>query len=102
MGDFLASNDWQWRLLRTIAQGVLGVVIANLAGALYGFLDGSVELGSALVPHASPSFHEDGIQADASWNPGPLASAVDFASETVRIRYEAAVKRVAQYVGHQA
>ena len=30
MSEFLASNDWQWRLLRTIAQGVLGVVIANL------------------------------------------------------------------------
>ena len=26
----MASNDWQWRLLRTIVQGVLGVVIANL------------------------------------------------------------------------
>ena len=30
MNEFLASNDWQWRLLRTIAQGVLGVIIANL------------------------------------------------------------------------
>ena len=30
MNEFLASNDWQWRLLRTVAQGVLGVVIANL------------------------------------------------------------------------
>lgn len=30
MNEFLASNDWQWRLLRTIVQGVLGVVIANL------------------------------------------------------------------------
>ena len=30
MNDFLASNDWQWRLVRTIVQGVLGVVIANL------------------------------------------------------------------------
>ena len=29
MSEFLASNDWQWRLLRTIVQGVLGVVIAN-------------------------------------------------------------------------
>ena len=23
MNDFLTSNEWQWRLLRTIAQGVL-------------------------------------------------------------------------------
>mgnify|MGYP000417831575 CR=1 FL=1 len=30
MNEFLASNEWQWRLLRTVAQGVLGVVIANL------------------------------------------------------------------------
>lgn len=30
MSEFLASSDWQWRLLRTIVQGVLGVVIANL------------------------------------------------------------------------
>ena len=30
MTDFLTSNEWQWRLLRTIAQGVLGVVIANV------------------------------------------------------------------------
>ena len=30
MTRFLNSNDWQWRLLRTIAQGVLGVVVANI------------------------------------------------------------------------
>ena len=30
MDKFLTSNDWQYRLLRTIIQGVLGVVIANL------------------------------------------------------------------------
>ena len=30
MSGFLASNEWQWRLLRTIVQGVLGVVIANI------------------------------------------------------------------------
>ena len=30
MNQFLASNEWQWRLLRTIVQGVLGVVVANL------------------------------------------------------------------------
>lgn len=27
---FLSSNDAQFRLLRTIAQGILGVVVANL------------------------------------------------------------------------
>ena len=30
MSKFLNSNEWQWRLVRTIAQGVLGVVVANL------------------------------------------------------------------------
>ena len=30
MGDFLNSNEWQWRLARTIVQGVLGVIVANL------------------------------------------------------------------------
>ena len=30
MNEFLASNEWCWRLARTIVQGVLGVVIANI------------------------------------------------------------------------
>lgn len=30
MDKFLTSNDWQYRLLRTIFQGVLGVIIANV------------------------------------------------------------------------
>ena len=30
MEKFLASDGWQWRLLRTIVQGVLGAVVANL------------------------------------------------------------------------
>lgn len=30
MEKFLASNEWQWRLLRTIFQGVIGVLIANV------------------------------------------------------------------------
>lgn len=30
MSDFLTSNEWPWRLARTVAQGVLGVVVANL------------------------------------------------------------------------
>ena len=27
---FLTSNEWQYRLLRTIVQGVIGVLVANL------------------------------------------------------------------------
>ena len=30
MEKFLKSNDWAYRLLRTIVQGVLGVVVANM------------------------------------------------------------------------
>ncbi len=30
MKHFLTSNEWQWRLLRTIVQGVIGVIVANL------------------------------------------------------------------------
>lgn len=30
MNTFLTSNDWKYRLLRTIIQGILGVVVANL------------------------------------------------------------------------
>ena len=27
---FLTSNEWQWKLLRTVVQGVLGAVVANI------------------------------------------------------------------------
>lgn len=30
MNRFLTSNEWQWRLLRTVVQGVPGVVVANV------------------------------------------------------------------------
>ncbi len=30
MNDFLTSNEWEWRMARTIAQGVLGVLVANI------------------------------------------------------------------------
>jgi hypothetical protein len=28
--EFLCGNEWWWRLARTVVQGVLGVVVANL------------------------------------------------------------------------
>lgn len=43
MKKFLTSNEWQFRLLRTIIQGVIGVIVANidvLAG--YVVLDPSI------------------------------------------------------------
>lgn len=30
MSEFLSGNEWWWRLARTVVQGVLGVVVANL------------------------------------------------------------------------
>ena len=30
MSEFLCGNEWHWRLSRTVVQGVLGVVVANL------------------------------------------------------------------------
>ena len=30
MNEFLTSNDAKWRLARTIVQGVLGVIVAQL------------------------------------------------------------------------
>ena len=43
MKKFLTSNEWQWRLARTILQGIIGVIVANidvLAG--YVVLDPSI------------------------------------------------------------
>ncbi|MBQ9002342.1 MAG: hypothetical protein IJ087_10855 [Eggerthellaceae bacterium] len=30
MTEFLTSNEWYWRLARTMVQGVLGVIVANI------------------------------------------------------------------------
>ena len=30
MEKFLTSNEWNWRMARTVAQGVLGVFVANV------------------------------------------------------------------------
>lgn len=30
MTEFLTGNGWKWRLLRTILQAVIGVIIANI------------------------------------------------------------------------
>lgn len=44
----LTSNDWQFRLLRTIIQGVIGVLIAN-ADALISKLTISPEMKPIIV-----------------------------------------------------
>ena len=45
MDKFLTSNDWKYRLLRTIIQGVLGVIVANLDLIL-----GTVAIDPSLKP----------------------------------------------------
>ena len=30
MSEFLNSSEWQWRLARTVVQGVIGVLVANV------------------------------------------------------------------------
>ena len=44
MSKFLGSNDWRWRLARTIVQGIIAVIVANL-DVLVGFwqIDPSVK-----------------------------------------------------------
>lgn len=42
MSKFLSSNEWQYRLARTIVQGVVGVLLANL----------DLLIGSAPIPIA--------------------------------------------------
>lgn len=42
---FLTSNDWQFRLLRTIVQGIIGVLIANLD-----VLIGSLTISDTMKP----------------------------------------------------
>ena len=43
MEKFLAGNEWQWRLARTIVQGVLGVFIANIDLIIgFGVLDPTI------------------------------------------------------------
>ena len=43
MRKFLTSNEWQYRLLRTIVQGILGVLVANIdVIAGYAILDPAI------------------------------------------------------------
>ena len=30
MEKFLTGNEWNWRLARTVVQGILGVIVANI------------------------------------------------------------------------
>lgn len=48
MKNFLSSNESKYRLLRTIVQGVIAVLIANL-DVLFGFFTISPELKAVIV-----------------------------------------------------
>lgn len=41
MSDFLTSNSWQMRLARTILQGIIGVIVANI----------DLLIGYTTIPH---------------------------------------------------
>lgn len=45
---FLTGNEWYWRLARTIVQGALGVIVANL-DMIIGRLEISTEFRAMLV-----------------------------------------------------
>ena len=67
MDEFLRSNDWRWRLARTVVQGMLGVVVANL-DTLMGYVAidaGARSVAVALVMAAlSPVMAELGRHGD--------------------------------------
>ena len=48
MSTFLSSNEWQYRLGRTIVQGIIGVLIANL-DLLIGMAPIPIELKPVIV-----------------------------------------------------
>lgn len=48
MKRFLSSNKWEYRLLRTIVQGIIGVIIANL-DVLIGLTDIPVTVKPMMV-----------------------------------------------------
>lgn len=69
MGEFLTGNEWYWRLTRTVMQGVLGVVVANLD-----LLVGTMALGpewralvvALVMAVLSPVMAEIGKHVDAA------------------------------------
>lgn len=57
MNRFLTSNRTQWRLARTIAQGIIGVIIANIdaiIGSLHFTADAKVIIVALTMAVLSP------------------------------------------------
>lgn len=67
MNTFLTSNDTKYRLLRTILQGIIGVIIANL-DLLIGYAAIPTELRPVIVAAVmavlSPIMSELGAKTD--------------------------------------
>ena len=67
MNTFLTSNDTRYRLLRTILQGIIGVIIANL-DLLIGYAAIPTELRPVIVAAVmavlSPIMSELGAKTD--------------------------------------
>lgn len=73
MSIFLTSNEWQWRLARTVAQGVIDVFVANIDLILgYALVDPSLRtLAVAFVMAVlSPVMAELGERVLGNGQPG--------------------------------
>ena len=69
MKDFLQSNDTKWRLARTIVQGLIAVVIANLDLIVgYTAIDPAIRpiVTGLVMAVLSPIMSELGGKVDAS------------------------------------
>lgn len=69
MKDFLQSNDTKWRLARTIVQGLIAVVIANLDLIIgYTAIDPAIRpiVTGLVMAVLSPIMSELGGKVDAS------------------------------------
>ena len=69
MKDFLQSNDTKWRLARTIVQGLIAVVIANLDLIIgYTAIDPALRpiVTGLVMAVLSPIMSELGGKVDAS------------------------------------
>lgn len=66
MNKFLTSNESKWRLLRTIVQGILGVIIANadtIIGSLHFSSSAKAIIVALTMAILSPIMSEIGAQA---------------------------------------
>ena len=71
MNEFLTSNETAWRLIRTIVQGILGVIAANLDVILgYAVLDNTTRaiVVALVMAILSPIMAELGKATKDPWS----------------------------------